>query len=132
MKRMLLLTPLTVETHDAVLRIASRYRHIYDALVVAAALEAECMKPYSEDLQTDQVIDRTDATAKRFENLLRVLVGRKVDDHHLEKVAVGAAANEPLPPGTATAKNIGHRSLDCPRSCVAHEHENRTRRHRGR
>jgi len=52
--------PLTVETHDAALRIASRYGfHIYDALVVAAALEAECTTLYSEDLQTDQVIDGT-------------------------------------------------------------------------
>lgn len=52
--------PLTVDTHDAALRIASRYGfHIYDALVVAAALEAECGTLYSEDLQTDQVIDGT-------------------------------------------------------------------------
>lgn len=52
--------PLTVETHDAALRIASRYGfHIYDALIVAAALEAECTTLYSEDLQADQVIDGT-------------------------------------------------------------------------
>jgi predicted nucleic acid-binding protein len=52
--------PLTVDTHDAALRIASRYGfHIYDALVLAAALEAECTTLYSEDLQTDQVIDGT-------------------------------------------------------------------------
>jgi len=52
--------PLTVDTHDAALRIASRYRfHIYDALVVAAALEAECTTLYSEDFQADQVIDET-------------------------------------------------------------------------
>jgi predicted nucleic acid-binding protein len=52
--------PLTVETHDSALRIASRYRfHTYDALVVAAALEAECTTMYSEDLQSDQVIDGT-------------------------------------------------------------------------
>lgn len=52
--------PLTVDTHDAAVRIASRYGfHIYDALVVAAALEAECGTLYSEDLQTDQVIDGT-------------------------------------------------------------------------
>ena len=52
--------PLTVDTHNAGLRLASRYGlHIYDALVVAAALEAECTTLYSEDLQTDQVIDGT-------------------------------------------------------------------------
>lgn len=51
---------LTIDTHDAALRIASRYGvHIYDALVVAAALEAECTTLYSADLQTDQVIDGT-------------------------------------------------------------------------
>jgi len=50
--------PLTIDTHDAGLRIASRYRfHIYDALVVAAALEAGCKTLYSENLQSEQVID---------------------------------------------------------------------------
>lgn len=52
--------PLTVDTHDAALRIASRYGfNLYDALVVAAALEAECATLYSEDLQTNQIIDGT-------------------------------------------------------------------------
>ena len=50
--------PLTIETHDAALRIAAQYRfHIYDALVAAAALEAECTTLYSEDLQDGQIID---------------------------------------------------------------------------
>ncbi len=50
--------PLTVDTHDAAIRIASRYGfNLYDALVVATALEAECTTLYSEDLQADQVID---------------------------------------------------------------------------
>lgn len=50
--------PLTVETHQAGLRIAAQYEfHIYDALVAAAALEAECTTLYSEDLQDGQVID---------------------------------------------------------------------------
>jgi predicted nucleic acid-binding protein len=31
--------------------------HIYDALIVASALEAECTTLYSEDLQDGQVID---------------------------------------------------------------------------
>ena len=49
---------LTIETHDAGLRIAAKYGfHIYDALVVAAALEAECATLYSEGLQDRQVID---------------------------------------------------------------------------
>lgn len=50
--------PLTTETHEAALRIAAQYGfHIYDALVAAAALEAECTTLYSEDLQDGQTID---------------------------------------------------------------------------
>jgi predicted nucleic acid-binding protein len=50
--------PLTIETHEAGLRIAAQYQfHIYDALVAAAALEAACTTLYSEDLQDGQVID---------------------------------------------------------------------------
>jgi predicted nucleic acid-binding protein len=50
--------PLTLETHEAGLRIAAQYQfHIYDALVAAAALEAECTTLYSEDLQDGQIID---------------------------------------------------------------------------
>jgi predicted nucleic acid-binding protein len=52
------LVPITIETHEAGLRIAAQYQfHIYDALVAAAALEAECTTLYSEDLQDGQVID---------------------------------------------------------------------------
>ena len=50
--------PITAETHDAALRLAGQYGfHIYDALIVAAALEADCVTLYSEDLQSGQVID---------------------------------------------------------------------------
>jgi predicted nucleic acid-binding protein len=50
--------PITVQTHEAAVKIAMRYGyHIYDALVLAAALEAGCDILYSEDLQADQVID---------------------------------------------------------------------------
>jgi predicted nucleic acid-binding protein len=50
--------PLTIETHEAALRIAAQYQfHIYDALVAASALEAECTTLYSEDRQDGQVID---------------------------------------------------------------------------
>jgi len=49
---------LTIETHEAGLRIAAQYQfHIHDALVAAAALEAGCTTLYSEDLQDGQVID---------------------------------------------------------------------------
>jgi predicted nucleic acid-binding protein len=50
--------PLTVEVHDAALRIAERYGyHIYDSLILAAALDAGCDVLYSEDMQDGQQID---------------------------------------------------------------------------
>ena len=50
--------PLTIETHEAALRIAARYGYqIYDALILAAALEAGCTVLYSEDTQDGQKID---------------------------------------------------------------------------
>ena len=51
-------TPLTTDTHDAGLRIAAKYGFpFYDALIAAAALEAECTTLYSEDFQDGQVIE---------------------------------------------------------------------------
>jgi predicted nucleic acid-binding protein len=50
--------PLTVRTHDAALHIAGRYGyHIYDSLVIAAALEARCGALYSEDMKDGQKIE---------------------------------------------------------------------------
>ena len=50
--------PLTMETHNAALGIARRHGyHIYDSLVIAAALEASCSTLYSEDMHDGQVID---------------------------------------------------------------------------
>lgn len=50
--------PVTIETHEAALEIASRSGYqIYDALIIAAALQAGCGVLYSEDLQSGQVID---------------------------------------------------------------------------
>ena len=50
--------PLTTDTHDAALQIAIKYGFsFYDALIAAAALEAECTILYSEDLQDGQVIE---------------------------------------------------------------------------
>jgi predicted nucleic acid-binding protein len=46
------------DTHDAALRIARRHGfHIYDALVVASALEANCDTLYTEDLQDGQLVE---------------------------------------------------------------------------
>lgn len=48
----------TLETHDAALSIARTYGfHVYDALVVASALAADCETLYTEDLQDGQVIE---------------------------------------------------------------------------
>jgi predicted nucleic acid-binding protein len=50
--------PLTVQTHDAALRIAGRYGYpIYDSLVIAAALEARCQTLFSEDIHDGQAIE---------------------------------------------------------------------------
>jgi predicted nucleic acid-binding protein len=50
-------TPLSIETHEAALQIAARYGyHIYDALILAAALESHCDTLYTEDMQNGQSI----------------------------------------------------------------------------
>ena len=49
---------LTIETHDLALRLSGRYRyHIYDLLMIAAALQASCTTLYSEDMRDGQVIE---------------------------------------------------------------------------
>ena len=46
--------PLTLETHDLGLALAGRYTlSIYDAMIVAAALQADCDTLWSEDMQDD-------------------------------------------------------------------------------
>jgi predicted nucleic acid-binding protein len=48
---------LTLELHVAARALAERYRlSIYDALIVAAAIDAGCDTLYSEDMQHGQVI----------------------------------------------------------------------------
>jgi predicted nucleic acid-binding protein len=50
---------ITVGGHEAALEIARQYGFgIYDAMIVASALEANCSTLYSEDLQDGQVIER--------------------------------------------------------------------------
>lgn len=50
--------PITLDTHRDALAIAEKYGYrIYDALIVASALEARCTTLYSEDMQDQQVID---------------------------------------------------------------------------
>jgi predicted nucleic acid-binding protein len=51
--------PITLDTHQEALAIAEKYGFkIYDALIVASALEARCTILYSEDMQDGQVIER--------------------------------------------------------------------------
>ncbi|HEY4978786.1 MAG TPA: PIN domain-containing protein [Candidatus Acidoferrum sp.] len=50
--------PITIKLHEAALKIAEKHGYnIYDALVVAAALETGCATLYSEDLHDGQTID---------------------------------------------------------------------------
>lgn len=50
---------MTIETHEQALWIAERYGvSIYDALIVSAALLANCKTLHSEDMQDGQVIER--------------------------------------------------------------------------
>ena len=51
--------PLTVAIHERGLEVAERYGYtLYDSMIIAASLEAECRTLYSEDLQHGQVIDK--------------------------------------------------------------------------
>ena len=51
--------PLTIETHDRGRSIAERYHlNVYDSMIVAAALLAECTILYSEDMQDRLLIDK--------------------------------------------------------------------------
>lgn len=50
--------PVTLETHTDALRLAQRYGFsLYDALIVAAALRADCDTLYSEDMQDGLVVE---------------------------------------------------------------------------
>jgi len=50
--------PLTLEIHGKALQIAERYGyHIYDSLLIAAALKTSCTTLYSEDMHDGQVIE---------------------------------------------------------------------------
>lgn len=51
--------PVTIETHTKGLRIAQRYGlSLYDAMIVSAALLAECDVLFSEDMQHGLHVDR--------------------------------------------------------------------------
>ena len=51
--------PMTIDTHQAGIALAERYRlSVYDGMIAAAALLADCDCLWSEDLQHGMVIDR--------------------------------------------------------------------------
>ncbi len=50
--------PLTLETHEAAVRIADRYGYgLYDSVILASAIEANCTLLYSEDMQHGQNLE---------------------------------------------------------------------------
>jgi predicted nucleic acid-binding protein len=56
---LLTVEPLTADTHATGLRLAERYGFaIYDSMIVAAALAADCDTLWSEDMQDGLLVDR--------------------------------------------------------------------------
>ena len=53
-----IVVPMTIDVHEKSLAIARRHRlHIFDALIVATALQAECATLWSEDMHDGLLID---------------------------------------------------------------------------
>jgi predicted nucleic acid-binding protein len=51
--------PVTIDIHEAGLRLAERYGFaLYDAVIVAAALSAECDTLWSEDMQDGLIVEK--------------------------------------------------------------------------
>jgi predicted nucleic acid-binding protein len=58
LRGLLQVRPLTVDVHDAGLALAERYRlSVYDAMILASALDAGCSTLWSEDMQDGLSID---------------------------------------------------------------------------
>ena len=59
LRELLTVHPITVETHELGLALAERHQlGVYDALIAASALLAECDRLWSEDMQDGMAIDR--------------------------------------------------------------------------
>lgn len=59
--------PLSIETHEVGLAIAERYRiSVYDSMIAAAALLADCTTLLTEDLQDGLVIEKRLRVANPF------------------------------------------------------------------
>jgi predicted nucleic acid-binding protein len=55
--------PLDIETHERGLPVAERYQFsIYDSMIIAAALQAECSTLYTEDLSSGERIEQLTIT----------------------------------------------------------------------
>ena len=65
---LLSVSPLTTKIHEEGLRLAERYKFsIYDALIVASALDAACEVLWSEDMQDGMRIEKTLRIVNPFE-----------------------------------------------------------------
>jgi predicted nucleic acid-binding protein len=54
-----LIVPLDIELHEDAVRTAERHGYsVFDALMLAAAMRAECDVLWSEDMQDEMVVDR--------------------------------------------------------------------------
>jgi predicted nucleic acid-binding protein len=59
LRELLTVHPVTVDTHELGLALAERHQlGVYDALIAASALLAECDMLWSEDMQDGMAIDR--------------------------------------------------------------------------
>jgi predicted nucleic acid-binding protein len=57
-RALLVVSPMTVEIHETGLILAERHRlSVYDAMIVSAALHADCHTLWSEDMQDGLVIE---------------------------------------------------------------------------
>jgi len=67
LRGLLTIQPLTVELHDSGLRLAERYGFpVYDSMIVAAALEADCDTLWSEDMHNGLVVEKRVRVANPF------------------------------------------------------------------
>jgi predicted nucleic acid-binding protein len=63
--------PVMIDIHEAGLRLAQRYGFaVYDAMIVAAALSAECDTLWSEDMQDGLIVEKRLRIANPFGSAL--------------------------------------------------------------
>lgn len=75
LRGLLTVHPLTIDTHEAGLALAERYSlSLYDAMIAASALHADCGTLWSEDMQHGMILDERLRIANPFR--VRDLVDR--------------------------------------------------------